>query len=138
MHSPPRPLTVKYLQDWIIQPGTSDWKNPIPLDKSLAADGRGLQEVQMNDNLSEALYVAEKKAREAAAILRSKVQKEKMMMKEELRALAVKARSERKKIRKERRPLKVRALAAPSSTESEREKIREERRREGDGKKVGG
>ncbi|GLU09921.1 hypothetical protein SLE2022_267560 [Rubroshorea leprosula] len=106
MHSPPRPVTVKDQQDWKIPPCISNWKNPkgytIPLDKRLAADGRGLQEVQINDNfakLSEALYVAEQKAREAVA-MRSKVQKE-MMMKEkerkeqELRALAAKARSER-------------------------------------------
>ncbi|KAM7274633.1 hypothetical protein ACFE04_016499 [Oxalis oulophora] len=106
MHSPPRPVTVKDQQDWKIPPCISNWKNPkgytIPLDKRLAADGRGLQEVQINDNfakLSEALYVAEQKAREAVS-MRSKVQKE-MMMKEkerkeqELRALAAKARSER-------------------------------------------
>ncbi|KAG8380796.1 hypothetical protein BUALT_Bualt06G0053800 [Buddleja alternifolia] len=106
MHSPPRPVTVKDQQDWKIPPCISNWKNPkgytIPLDKRLAADGRGLQEVQINDNfakLSEALYVAEQKAREAVAV-RSKVQKE-MMMKEkekkelELRELARKARSER-------------------------------------------
>ena len=106
MHSPPRPVTVKDQQDWKIPPCISNWKNPkgytIPLDKRLAADGRGLQEVQINDNfakLSEALYVAEQKAREAVA-MRSKVQKE-MLMKEkerkeqELRALAQKARSER-------------------------------------------
>ncbi|XP_065852312.1 SNW/SKI-interacting protein A [Euphorbia lathyris] len=106
MHSPPRPVTVKDQQDWKIPPCISNWKNPkgytIPLDKRLAADGRGLQDVQINDNfakLSEALYVAEQKAREAVA-MRSKVQKE-MMMKEkerkeqELRALAQKARSER-------------------------------------------
>lgn len=40
----------------------------VPLDKRLAADGRGLQEVQINDQfakLTEALYVAEGKAREA-------------------------------------------------------------------------
>lgn len=40
----------------------------IALDKRLAADGRGLQEVQINDQfakLTEALYVAESKAREA-------------------------------------------------------------------------
>lgn len=106
MHSPPRPVTVKDQQDWKIPPCISNWKNPkgytIPLDKRLAADGRGLQEVQINDNfakLSEALYVAEQKAREAVA-MRSKVQKE-MLLKEkerkeqELRALAQKARSER-------------------------------------------
>ncbi|KAJ0763380.1 putative SKI-interacting protein, SKIP [Helianthus annuus] len=70
MHSPPRPVTVKDQQDWKIPPCISNWKNPkgytIPLDKRLAADGRGLQEVQINDNfakLSEALYVAEQQAR---------------------------------------------------------------------------
>ena len=47
MHSPPRPVTVKDQQDWKIPPCISNWKNPkgytIPLDKRLAADGRGLQ-----------------------------------------------------------------------------------------------
>ncbi|KAJ6799218.1 SNW/SKI-interacting protein [Iris pallida] len=106
MHSPPRPVTVKDQQDWKIPPCISNWKNPkgytIPLDKRLAADGRGLQEVQINDNfakLSEALYVAEQKAREAVA-MRSKVQRE-LMLKEkdrkeqELRNLAAKARAEK-------------------------------------------
>ncbi|KAI3774425.1 hypothetical protein L1987_48980 [Smallanthus sonchifolius] len=62
-------------------------KNPkgytIPLDKRLAADGRGLQEVQINDNfaqLSDSLYVAEQQASEDVT-MRSKVEKE-MMMKE--------------------------------------------------------
>ncbi|KAG0579931.1 hypothetical protein KC19_4G135800 [Ceratodon purpureus] len=106
MHSPPRPVTVKDQQDWKIPPCISNWKNPkgytIPLDKRLAADGRGLQEVQINDNfakLSEALYVAEQKAREAVEA-RSKIQRE-VMMKEkekkenELRMLAQRARMER-------------------------------------------
>ncbi|KAI3819989.1 hypothetical protein L1987_13844 [Smallanthus sonchifolius] len=100
MHSP---LTVKDQQDWKIPPCISNWKNSkgytIPLDKRLAADGRGLQEVQINDNfaqLSEALYVAEQQAHEDVS-MRSKFEKE-MMMKEkeqELHALAQKARSER-------------------------------------------
>jgi SNW domain-containing protein 1 len=106
MHSPPRPVTVKDQQDWKIPPCISNWKNPkgytIPLDKRLAADGRGLQEVQINDNfakLSEALYVSEQKAREAVQ-MRSKVQrelqlKEKERKEQELRALAQKARMER-------------------------------------------
>eukprot|EP00249_Psilotum_nudum_P018754 c26948_g1_i1 orf=153-1952(+) len=106
MHSPPRPVTVKDQQDWKIPPCISNWKNPkgytIPLDKRLAADGRGLQEVQINDNfakLSEALYVAEQKAREAVE-MRSKIQRE-LMLKEkekkeqELRMLAQRARMER-------------------------------------------
>ncbi|XP_019199169.1 PREDICTED: SNW/SKI-interacting protein-like [Ipomoea nil] len=164
MHSPPRPVTVKDQQDWKIPPCISNWKNPkgytIPLDKRLAADGRGLQEVQINDNfakLSEALYVAEQKAREAVA-MRSKVQKE-MMMKEkerkemELRELARKARSERTGVAhtgaapapSERGTVNddmnvdydhvhVRDVPKESREErdekSQRDKIREERRRE--------
>ena len=57
--------------DWKIPPCISNWKNikgyTIPLDKRLAADGRGLQEVQISDNfakLSESLYIAERNARE--------------------------------------------------------------------------
>ncbi|XP_042488733.1 SNW/SKI-interacting protein A [Macadamia integrifolia] len=166
MHSPPRPVTVKDQQDWKIPPCISNWKNPkgytIPLDKRLAADGRGLQDVQINDNfakLSESLYVAEQKAREAVA-MRSKVQKE-MMLKEkerkeqELRALAQKARSERtggaaaatvpipidkgmmdSEMRGDGERVKDRDREAPRETKEEREerlqreKIREERRRE--------
>lgn len=167
MHSPPRPVTVKDQQDWKIPPCISNWKNPkgytIPLDKRLAADGRGLQDVQINDNfakLSEALYVAEQKAREAVA-MRSKVQKE-MLLKEkerkeqELRALAQKARSERTgvappaavAIPSERSSMedadmrvdyehsREREKNYPKETREEREerlqreKIREERRRE--------
>ncbi|CAN0879732.1 SNW/SKI-interacting protein [Linum grandiflorum] len=106
MHSPSRPVTVKDQQDWKLPPCISNWKNPkgytIPLDKRLAADGRGLQDVHINDNfakLCESLYVAEQKAREAVA-MRSKVQKEIVMKEkerkeEELRALAHKARAER-------------------------------------------
>lgn len=106
MHSPPRPVTVKDQQDWKIPPCISNWKNPkgytIPLDKRLAADGRGIRDVQINDNFAkfaESLFVAEQMAREAVA-MRSKVQKE-VLMKEkerkenELRQLAQKARSER-------------------------------------------
>lgn len=163
MHSPPRPVTVKDQQDWKIPPCISNWKNPkgytIPLDKRLAADGRGLQEVQINDNfakLSEALYVAEQKAREAVA-MRSKVQRE-LMMKEkerkeqELRALAQRARSERTGIapaptaaaapsagimmeddddmRVERTEKPVKETKEEREQRVEREKIREERRRE--------
>eukprot|EP00899_Mesostigma_viride_P018876 jgi/Mesvir1/26990/Mv20701-RA.1 len=106
MHSPPRAVTVKDQQDWKIPPCISNWKNAkgytIPLDKRLAADGRGLQEVQINDNfakLSEALYVAEQKAREAVET-RSKIQKELLMREKEkkegeLRSLAQRARMER-------------------------------------------
>ena len=106
MHSPPRPVTVKDQQDWKIPPCISNWINPkgytIPLDKRLAADGRALHDVHINNNfaiLSEALYLAEHMAREAVAI-RSKLQKEILMKEKErkeckLRALAQKACSER-------------------------------------------
>jgi len=74
MHSPPRKVTVKDQQDWKIPPCISNWKNnkgyTIPLDKRLAADGRGLNEFSINDNfakLSESLYIAERKAREEVA-----------------------------------------------------------------------
>ena len=74
MHSPPRSVDAKEQADWKIPPSISNWKNPkgytIPLDKRLAADGRGLQEVQINDNFARpnpARYQAEQKAREAVA-----------------------------------------------------------------------
>ncbi|KAK9076689.1 hypothetical protein SSX86_005023 [Deinandra increscens subsp. villosa] len=141
MHSPPRPVTVKDQKDWKIPPCISNWKNPkgytIPLDKRLAADGRGLQEVQISDRfaqLSEALYVAEQQAREAES-MRSKVLNE-MMLKEkerkeqELRVLAQKARSERTCTG----PAVYADTDEPTRREHEervrREKIREERRME--------
>ena len=106
MHSPPRKLTAKDQQDWKIPPCISNWKNikgyTIPLDKRLAADGRGLQEVQISDNfakLSESLYIAERSAREEvekrANIQKRLAQKEKEAKEEELRQLAQRAREER-------------------------------------------
>ncbi|KAF8729859.1 hypothetical protein HU200_017318 [Digitaria exilis] len=125
MHSPPRPVTVKDQQDWKIPPCISNWR--------LAADGRGLQEVQINDNfakLSEALYVAEQKAREAVQ-MRSKVQrelqlKEKERKEQELRALAQKARMERTG----GPPASSGVPAEEREARIERDRIREERRRE--------
>jgi SNW domain-containing protein 1 len=82
MHSPPKPLTAADQADWDVPPCVSNWKNAkgytIPLDKRLAADGRGLAEVAINDNFAkfaEALYVAEGAAREAVE-LRAAVQRE--------------------------------------------------------------
>mmetsp|Transcript_40151 Transcript_40151/g.40953 ORF Transcript_40151/g.40953 Transcript_40151/m.40953 type:complete len:331 (+) Transcript_40151:127-1119(+) len=87
LHSPPRKLTVKDQQEWKIPPCVSNWKNArgytIPLDKRLAADGRGLQEVTINNKfagLSESLYVAERKASEDLR-LRNQLRK-KMSMRE--------------------------------------------------------
>ena len=63
-------MTAKEQQDWKIPPCISNWKNnrgyTIPLDKRLAADGRGLQDHTINDNfakLAQALYMADREAR---------------------------------------------------------------------------
>jgi SNW domain-containing protein 1 len=49
LRSPPRKITAQDQKDWMIPPCVSNWKNnkgyTIPLDKRLAADGRGLQDV---------------------------------------------------------------------------------------------
>jgi len=50
----------------------------IPLDKRLAADGRGLQQVHINENfakLAEALYIADRKVNTIATQLMSSVGK---------------------------------------------------------------
>ena len=106
MHSPPRKLTAEDQEAWRIPPPVSNWKNPkgytVPLDKRLAADGRGLQDVTINDKFaqfSEALFTADRHAREEVR-LRAQMQqklaeKEKAQKEEHLRALAQKAREER-------------------------------------------
>lgn len=106
MHSPPRKLSAQDHKDWKIPPCVSNWKNAkgytIPLDKRLAADGRGLQEVQINDGFakfSEALYIAENKARSAvetrAKMQRELLSREKERKEAELRDLAMQARMDR-------------------------------------------
>jgi SNW domain-containing protein 1 len=106
MHSPPKPLTAAEQADWDIPPCVSNWKNAkgytIPLDKRLAADGRGLAEVAINDGFAkfaEALYVAEGAAREAvelrAAVQRELAAKAAAAKEAELRELAAAARAER-------------------------------------------
>lgn len=74
----------------------------MPLDKRLAADGRGLQQLHINENfakLAEALYIADRKAREAvetrAQLEKKLAQKEKEAKEEHLRQLAQRARDER-------------------------------------------
>jgi len=50
LRSPPRKATAQEQKEWQIPPCISNWKNnkgfTIPLDKRLAADGRGLQDVR--------------------------------------------------------------------------------------------
>ncbi|CAL8087293.1 unnamed protein product [Calicophoron daubneyi] len=111
MHSPARKVTVKEQQDWKIPPCISNWKNPrgytIPLDKRVAADGRGLQTVHINENfakLAEALYTADRKAREAvemrAQIERKVAQKQKERKEEQLQRIAQQARESRAGLRR--------------------------------------
>jgi SNW domain-containing protein 1 len=106
LHSPPRKVTVEDQQAWKVPPCISNWKNAkgftIPLDKRLAADGRGLQEVTINNKfamLSEALYISERKAAEDLRIrnqLRKKLaMKEKEDREKELRDRVLRARAER-------------------------------------------
>ena len=106
LHSPPRKLTAEDQEAWRIPPPVSNWKNPkgytIPLDKRLAADGRGLQDATINDKFAqfaEALFTADRHAREEVR-LRAQMQqklaeKEKSQKEEHLRALAQRAREER-------------------------------------------
>ncbi|KAF2198628.1 hypothetical protein GQ43DRAFT_474358 [Delitschia confertaspora ATCC 74209] len=106
LHSPPRKLTAEDQENWKIPPPISNWKNPkgytVPLDKRLAADGRGLQDVTINDKFaqfSEALFTADRHAREevkSRALMQQKLaEKEKLQREEHLRQLAQKAREER-------------------------------------------
>ena len=131
LHSPTRKVTVKEQQEWKIPPCISNWKNPkgytIALDKRLAADGRGLQGVHINENFSkfaEALYIADRKARESIE-MRAKVeqtiaQKEKAQKEEDLKLLANKTREQRSGIK----PIKEDKEAL------EREEIRKERQKD--------
>ncbi|GIX85116.1 SNW domain-containing protein 1 [Caerostris darwini] len=134
LHSPTRKVTVKEQQEWRIPPCISNWKNAkgytIPLDKRLAADGRGLQQTHVNENfakLAEALYVADRKAREAVE-MRSQfekklAQKEKEKKEEHLRKLAQQAREQRAGLR-------TQPLAEKDDEVREREALRYERHKE--------
>merc|ERR1712078_15130 len=89
MSSPPKALSASEAANWKIPPAVSNWKNAkgfiIPLDKRLAADGRTLQETKINDKfakLSEALYIAEQKAREYTE-LRNRIAREQAIREKE-------------------------------------------------------
>jgi len=108
-HSPARKLTAKDQKDWKVPPCISNWKNSkgytIPLDKRLAADGRNLQDVAVNDKfaaLSEDLYLAERKAREEIKIrndmIRQKKVREEEIREVQLRDLATQARQQRNEL----------------------------------------
>ncbi|KAF2092074.1 hypothetical protein K490DRAFT_32151 [Saccharata proteae CBS 121410] len=152
MHSPPRKLTAADQEAWRIPPPVSNWKNPkgytVPLDKRLAADGRGLQDVTISDrfaSFSEALFTADRHAREEVkqrAMMQQKLaEKEKLQKEEHLRELAMQARREagaRRGDRAASSPGRSRSASVASSKSAsededaarEREEMRRERRRE--------
>ena len=154
MHSPPRKLTAEDQEMWKIPPPVSNWKNPkgytVPLDKRLAADGRGLQDVTINDKFAqfaEALFTADRHAREEvkqrAAMQQKLAEKERMEKEDQLRMLAQKAREERSMAGRRRSHARSysrsRSRSASSYSRSdnedeeatrERERMRRERRQE--------
>lgn len=153
MHSPPRKLTAQDQEAWKIPPTVSNWKNPkgytVPLDKRLAADGRGLQDVTINDKFAqfaEALFTADRHAREEVkqrGIMQQKLaEKEKLQKEEQLRILAQQAREERahtgRRTSRQRSSTQSRSRSSSSDRSDseddeaarEREQMRRERRRE--------
>ncbi|XP_063543220.1 puff-specific protein Bx42 [Cydia strobilella] len=140
LHSPPRRVSVKQQRDWKVPPCVSHWKNAkgytIPLDKRLAADGRGLQQVHINENfskLAEALYIADRKAREAvearAQLERRLAQREKEKKEEHLRVLAQRARDHRAGIRAPEEEGEAEVDESGLSA-AERDKLRTDRHKE--------
>ncbi|RDA92332.1 hypothetical protein CP533_4383 [Ophiocordyceps camponoti-saundersi (nom. inval.)] len=154
MHSPPRKLTAEDQEMWKIPPPVSNWKNPkgftVPLDKRLAADGRGLHDVAINDKhaqFAEAVKMAERHAREEVqqrALMQQRLaEKEKAQKEDNLRNLAQKARDDRSAVERGRRDSRTsrsrsRSYSYSQSDQSdsedadvrEREKARRERRKE--------
>jgi SNW domain-containing protein 1 len=145
LHSPPRKLTAADQEMWKIPPALSNWKNSngytVPLDKRLAADGRGLQDVTINDKFSqfaEALYTADRHARDEVkqrSMMQQKLaEKEKATREENLRQLAQKARDERAAAGSSSRRSRSRSAGSYDSYDSEEEaaKEREHDRRDRD------
>lgn len=106
LHSPPRRVTAQQQAEWKIPPCISNWKNPkgytVGLDKRLAADGRGLQQVHINEkfaNFAEALAEAERSSREAVE-QRNQMQKrialkEKAEQEKKMHEMALQAKKDR-------------------------------------------
>eukprot|EP00099_Drosophila_melanogaster_P006736 NP_001259370.1 Bx42, isoform B [Drosophila melanogaster] len=140
LHSPSRKVTVKEQKEWKIPPCISNWKNAkgytIPLDKRLAADGRGLQQVHINEKfakMAEALYIADRKAREAvearSQLEKKLAQKEKEKKEDMLRMMAQRAREERAGLRNPE-AAEPSGSGATGSEVRERNDLRAERQRE--------
>lgn len=135
LHSPSRKITVKEQKEWKVPPCISNWKNAkgytIPLDKRLAADGRGLQQVHINEKfakMAESLYIADRKAREAVEartqLEKKLAQKEKEKKEDMLRQMAQRAREERAGLRV------VDGEPNSSGDTKERDELRAERHRD--------
>lgn len=133
--SPPRKLTLKDQLDWKIPPCISNWKNSrgytIPLEMRLSADGRHLHDTTYSSKfpkLSEAIYQAERNAREAIKA-REELQK-KILLKEgqlyekKMQDIAAQARMERAQL------LKMEKLGKRERSPEERDNLRYERSRE--------
>ncbi|XP_033170697.1 puff-specific protein Bx42 [Drosophila mauritiana] len=140
LHSPSRKVTVKEQKEWKIPPCISNWKNAkgytIPLDKRLAADGRGLQQVHINEKfakMAEALYIADRKAREAvearSQLEKKLAQKEKEKKEDMLRMMAQRAREERAGLRNPE-AVETSGSGAAGAEVRERNDLRAERQRE--------
>ncbi|RAL66332.1 hypothetical protein DID88_006002 [Monilinia fructigena] len=110
MHSPPRKLTAEDQEAWKIPPPVSNWKNPkgytVPLDKRLAADGRGLQD----------------EVKQRALMQQRLAEKEKAQKEEHLRMLAQKAREERAGAGSRRRDSRSSRSRSGSYSDSESER----------------
>lgn len=147
LHSPPRKVTPEEYKAWTIPPCISSWKNPkgytVPLDKRLAADGKGLQEKTINSrvaDMAEALFLAEKHNREEmemrAAVERKVAEQEQKQKEEQLRRMAEQAREEARRAkmeieraaREEEAELRRRGIDSQQygMTIRERERLREE------------
>ena len=144
MHSPPRKLTAEDQAAWKIPPPGYT----VPLDKRLAADGRGLQDVTINDKFAqfaEALFTADRHAREEVkqrALMQQKLaEKERAQKEDQLRLLAQKAREERMQrgsFARSNGRSRSRSLSSSSSRSDsqddeairEREQMRRDRRQE--------
>ncbi|KAF2649334.1 hypothetical protein K491DRAFT_202256 [Lophiostoma macrostomum CBS 122681] len=142
LHSPPRKLTAEDQEMWKIPPPISNWKNPkgytVPLDKRLAADGRSLQDITINDKFSqfsEALFAADRHARDEVkqrAIMQQRLaEKEKLQKEENLRKLAQQAREERANAgTRRRRSSRSSSISSDDDEDEKAAREREEARRE--------
>ena len=124
----------------------------MPLDKRLAADGRGLQDVTINDKFgifAESLAMADRHARESvqsrAKLQQKLAEKARAQKEEDLRLLAQRARQERsgwdrQESRRRYSSSSSRSLSPSSRFDSddeatrERERLRRERRQENEKK----